>query len=365
MTDLIGKFVSSNLQQATLIPKQQYCNYLNLGSNELLSNDLSYLFQQFLASSRAQNINVNQYPYYEDLRETIAQRYGISAHSVAFSAGSDAAIQYILNYLTTDHGNILLQTPNYSNYYRYASINKLNIIRITYGLKDEKAFIEQLIDRLHTDISICVLTTPEGMLGKTITVNQLKQVAKVAQNYQTLLLVDLAYSGFSVYEYHELLKWDNVILLKSFSKHFGMAGLRFNVILGNSDLLYHLRKTGLENCVSEFAKQYVYHLLDNEQTLNQTIKKVVDNRSKLVFWLENNLDNCNQYEAKQGNFFNIYLPGPHKAKQLVSFFKQHNVLIKQMSFFGSDYAHIVRITVPGDERYKHILQLLRDYEDNK
>jgi len=287
-----------------------------------------------------------RYPARENLENQLAEFYGLSANQVLVTNGGDEAI-YVLMRILSEGKKLILPLPAFSQY--------------TWGIESWNlspellpANPDQTIDRpaitqalQKTANGILVLTSPNNPTGEVIAVSQIKEWLRLAKANNNLIFLDEAYVEFSELQAEatiELLKtYDNLILLRTFSKAYGLAGIRCGYLLGNACWIDEFRCRCMPFNVNAISLELAATALkeSSQQDKQSYVEKIRLNRNQLLEKLRGWRVSVNDSE---GNFVLLRLT-QEKAKLVYQFLKRNDILVRN---FGGALANCIRITIPLD-----------------
>lgn len=213
------------------------------------------------------------------LREAIAQYCGVKPNNILVAAGSDELIRMIINAFVDKYEYVLCPSPSFSMYNIYTKICggiPLDIqLRKDYSYDMDK-FISA--DRQY-NAKVAFICNPNNPTG---TVIEKQDIIYLIKNFDGLVVIDEAYFEF----YGEtmvdsVLDYENVIILRTFSKAFGAAGLRIGYLVANEDLVEDLYIIKSPYNVNTFSQLTALELLKNFDIIRERIDYIVSERDRL------------------------------------------------------------------------------------
>jgi histidinol-phosphate aminotransferase len=149
------------------------------------------------------------------------------------------------------------------------------------GKFDGKRFMDA-IERRH---AFCYIDNPNNPTGQIIPIETISAIAEKAAGLDVCVVVDEAYGDFMDKENSAInltRKFDNVMVLKSLSKGFGMAGMRVGYAVGSVELMDIYRKVAIPFCVSGIAAVLAIEALKDEEFLAESRKKIAEVKNKII-----------------------------------------------------------------------------------
>ena len=189
--------------------------YLDKNENAFdIPENIKYEFMEYVKKT-----NLNRYPEkgLPSLLEKIGDFSGFNGDNIIVGNGSDELLNIIIHQAK---GNILVNTPTFEMYRFYADNYGYDTINVP--LKNDFSLdTENIINK--NNVKLIIICSPNNPTGNLIDREQIEQILDL----HIPTIVDNAYYEFSGEDYTDLLnEYDNLIILRTFSKAFSMAGLR-------------------------------------------------------------------------------------------------------------------------------------------
>lgn len=321
----MSKFIKKHLK---LVYRYKYNdfdrdNYLNLDRNE----NTDEIDKNVLNNIKKINFSkkIKTYPSLNESYKLIAREFNINQKNILLTHGSDLAIKTIYEtYLETGQC-VLLQKPSYAMTEVYANLFGAKIKY--FGIKNDlKIDFSDLIKTLKSNkIKIIFIETPNGFTGQEVNRDHLLKILNYLKNKNILLVLDEAYFGFSKNSYEKFInKYKNLILTRTLSKAYGLAGLRIGFLIANSERISELKKFKplheISNISSEIArisilKNNKYDFYKKNKNLMSYVKKISSNLG---------------FEIKEtsANFF-LFKYNKKKQNKLVDELKRKKILVRR------------------------------------
>ncbi len=227
--------------------------------------------------------NYHRYPdpLQSEIKRKIAAYKDIETDKIFIGNGSDEAIDLLFRiFCEPKKDNVLINPPTYGMYQVSAEINDIEIKRVnlTADFELNQNAIEDRIDENTKLIFICSPNNPTGnSLDKDAILN-------LAKNFKGIVVIDEAYIHFSREKsfINEINNFKNIVVLQTFSKAWGLAGLRVGLAFANTEIIELFNKVKPPYNVSEIAQNAVLEALENKDKVEKTIAKIISEREKLV-----------------------------------------------------------------------------------
>jgi len=321
------------------------------------------------------------YPAYGELIDKIAEINNVDKSMILPTNGADEAINYIFDTFITQDDTVLTVTPTFSMPKIYARAIGCNYKEVKYS-KRWVFPVDELIKNIDKTTRLIIITTPNSPTGESISEESLLKILNNASN--SVVLLDETYSSFAPKQYTNLVeKFKNLIITRSLSKDYALAGLRLGYILtDNQNIKYIMRIISPFSVNALAAKAAIVALNDTEyfesvksqinlsktiltQGLNGIAKEVypsdanfilADFGQKADFYYKRLLSQGIKvkYFSKNPEIntcFRITLPSPDDAKNIIECLKPREMLIFDMDGVLVDTSNSYRKTIK--QTYEH------------
>lgn len=293
-----------------------------------------------------------RYPVREPAERAVAAAFGVSSEEVLLTNGTDEAIHLICETYLEPGDDALVIVPTFAMYEIYAAATGARVLSIRAG-RDFSFPTADVLAAIMPRTRFIAVANPNNPTGTFTPLSDLAQIAKAAPD--AALLVDEAYFEFSgttmVPQWREL---PNLFVSRTFSKAYGMAGLRIGVLMGNTDQMRLLRRASSPYNLNSVALACLPDALADQNFVNNYVGEALDGRSELESELE--LWGV-RFWPSRANFVLMYLG--ERCKGFISAMRVRGILVRDRS---TDYGceDCVRITVGIREHNQRLLASLRE-----
>jgi len=206
---------------------------------------------------------LNRYPDGSNygLRSFLAAKAGLSARNCAVGNGSDELLDILIRiFCEPGEDNILITSPTYGMYEVLAKINAVAVLDIPL-LENFELNLPDILTNSQ-NVKIIFLCRPNNPTGNVF---KKADVLKILQT-NCLVVVDEAYAEFMEEEsiITELFKFPNLIVLKTLSKAYALAGARLGYLLASAEIIELIQNTKLPYNVNALTTKTVYQIIDTE-----------------------------------------------------------------------------------------------------
>ena len=227
-------------------------------------------------------LNLNRYPdpHQNDLRELISDYLKVPKENLFFGVGSDEIIDLLIRIFCEPGKNkIMIPEPTYGMYKVAADINNIPVVSVL--LNDDFQVDEEEINKNFTpDIKIIFLCSPNNPTGNLL---KKEDVLKICKKYTSIIIIDEAYidfaENFSLKNEVEI--YPNLVVMRTFSKAWGLAGARLGYCIANEEIINILFKVKAPYNINSLTRYTVRQALKNKNLRGIYIKEILDEREKL------------------------------------------------------------------------------------
>jgi histidinol-phosphate aminotransferase len=222
--------------------------------------------------------SLTRYPEREPVEALVAAHLGLNPDQVVLTNGVDEAIHVLFEtFLETGH-EVLLPVPTYTMYEVYASATEARAV--TVQAADDLAFpFERLLAAITPHTKIIAIANPNSPSGSVAKRSELLQIARSAPH--AVLLVDEAYFHFYGETIIDLIgAVPNLAVARTFSKAYGLAGLRLGVLAGHPELLRWVRRVLSPYSVNSLALACLPAALADNAFVDRYVSEVLAARGE-------------------------------------------------------------------------------------
>lgn len=222
------------------------------------------------------------YPDPTPLREKLSVRLGVKPAEILLTAGADAGIRSIFDAYVSPLDRLVVPTPTYSMYEYYGALCQASIIGVPYG--PSLVFpMTAFRAALRSGPRLAVVANPDQPTGAMLSLDTLIEIAETARRHDTLVLVDEVYFPFHPVTAMTLVRdFDNVVVLRSFSKVFGLAGLRIGYLVGSPAVIEAVDLVSRLHEVNSVALAVAELLLDDPDLVSDFVHEIGEGRAVLA-----------------------------------------------------------------------------------
>jgi len=346
------------------ISRDEFKTFINLASNENPHGTSPKAVESITKA-------IKEISIYPDVKSTklvnkLANMMDISPDEIICGHGSDSLIGYIINAFSDLGDEILTAKGTFIG--AYVNTNKLGRKLTTIPLVNYSFDLSNLLKSITEKTKIIYLANPNNPTGSMFSKEEfLNFFAQVPKNI--LILLDEAYfsycNDFSEYPnglqiFKELSKEEksNLIIIRTLSKHLGLAGLRVGYAFGDEDLINVLYKVKLPFEPNLLAQEGAIGGLDDDEYI---IKAMQSNKICIKLLVDTFKSIGIEYVEPKANFVMILLKTDLQAQKFVELCLQKKVVVRYLAGFGINNG--VRISTGTEEQTKFACVIFKEVFD--
>ncbi len=291
----------------------------------------------------------NRYPdpLSNDLRKSIASYLGIDKEEIMVGNGSDELILNIL--LTFKSNQVIFPTPTFAMYKILAQVANSKPVGIP--LSNEFELDDEVILATADADSIIFLAYPNNPTGNCFSKEKMLRIVEEAEG---LIVIDEAYFEFSKETFLSVIdSYPQVIILRTFSKAFGLAGLRCGYLVAHPELVKALFKVKLPYNLNSFSQIVAGCVMENFRYLLQPqINQIITQRERLYLFLKK-INGIIPYPS-DANFI-LFKTTNVPANTIFSELVEEGVLIRNLT---EDIPNCLRVTVGTEQENNTFMEKL-------
>jgi histidinol-phosphate aminotransferase len=238
----------------------------------------------------------NRYPdpYQWAIKQKLAPIKGVRPTQIFLGNGSDEPIDLLVRATCTPRqDNILIMPPTYGMYQVSADINDVPVVKVPLTA-DFQIDSPKVLTAITPNTKIVWICSPNNPSGNLL---QREAITEILENFSGLVVVDEAYIDFASIQLsessklseslsntsfvHELDRYPNLVVLQTFSKAWGLAGLRLGMCFASEALIKVLNKIKPPYNLSGATQAILLDALDYEADKNKMVEEILAERDRL------------------------------------------------------------------------------------
>lgn len=328
-----------------------------LSANENPRDVETEIRQKIISAIRKVPLNRYPDPLANDLRDMIAEANGLDREQVLLGNGGDELLFNIALAWGGPGRKFLNLPPTFSVYAANARLTGTEVIDVP-RLADYSIDEETVLKRVgQGDIDYVIVASPNNPTGKLANEEFL---AKLLDATDALVLVDEAYFEFSRTTMRPYLAMHkNLLILRTFSKAFSLAGVRMGYILGNAEVIREFLKVRQPYSVDAVSQAIAREVFSERQKFEHGIMAIISERDRLLEELAK-VPGVNVYPS-DSNYILFKLEGADKVWEALY---ARGILVRDFSH-APMLENCLRVSVGTEEENDEFLAALREIVANK
>lgn len=265
---------------------------------------------------------LRMYPAYGRFQEKLAAYAGVQPDQAILTNGSDSAIQLITHALLAEGDEMVMARPGFFVTEACARSIGATVVAPNYRESDMAFPLEEVLAAVTPRTRLIVVVTPNNPTGTTASLEQIETLLRTHPDVP--VMVDEAYHEFSGTTAVPLLAHhDNLVIVRTFSKAFALAGLRLGYALSNAAFIAELNKVRIPYDVNSLAVVAAEAQLDRPEGWRAYVAEVMERAKPMT----------ERFLREHGVFFypsqaNFLLVRPDDVHAAADWLKAHDILVR-------------------------------------
>ncbi|MFH1441294.1 MAG: histidinol-phosphate transaminase [Candidatus Omnitrophota bacterium] len=298
---------------------------------------------------------INRYPdgncFY--LKKKLAKSTNVQPANIIFGNGSDELIDIIIKAFVEEDENIISSETTFLEYEIISKVNNRKFISVP--LKYFKYDLEAIRKKIDKKTKLIFIANPNNPTGTYVTKYELRDFLKTLPD-NVILVVDEAYNAFiDVDDFPNTLEYvgnKNLIILRTFSKAYGLAGLRIGYAISSEDIISPMEKARQPFNVNLLAQEAALASIDDKDFIRKTKEVILEGKN----YLYDALTKMGLvYVPSVANFILINV-----ERDCGVFFRQmlkYGVIIRDMKQYGLN--NFIRVTIGTKKENERFIKVLK------
>ena len=303
------------------------------------------------------SVEYNRYPdpLQSALKEKLSKIKGVPSKNMFIGNGSDEAIDLLIRaFCRPGIDNVLILPPTYGMYEVSANINDVAVKKVNLD-SDFQLNLDLITESIDENTKIIFICSPNNPTGNSIF---REDVETIMTNFKGIVVVDEAYINYSRTKtfIQELTEYSNLVILQTFSKAWGLAGLRLGMAFASEEIIEVFNKIKPPYNVNQATQTLAIEALDKVYMVNNWIRDTVKERGNLSNILEE-LPCVDRVYPSDANFI---LVKTDDAPGIYNYLTSKGIVVRDRSKVELCEG-CLRITVGTIEENKELISVLKSY----
>ncbi len=294
-----------------------------------------------------------------ELKTALAEKYSVDAKNIILGAGSDQVISFAINAKANKHKKVLTARTTFAMYDIYAKQIGAKVIKTP----SHQHNLDELLHlyKKEKDVGVIFLCLPNNPLGECLDKDDVFNfLKKIDEN--TLVVIDGAYQDFAKFKDEkksinpkELIEtFPNTLYLGTFSKSYGLGGLRVGYGIANAEIMDALYKMRPPFNVTTLSLKAALVSLKDKEFIDKTMQNNFNEMKKYEdFAKENKIDFIDSYT----NFITFTFSDKRSSKNMAQILLKKGIIIRDLTSYG---VNGIRVTIGTPEQNKRFLETFKE-----
>lgn len=309
------------------------------------------------ANENPNNTGLNRYPdpLQWKLKARISELKNVPKENIFLGNGSDEAIDLLFRaFCEPGKDKAIICSPTYGMYQVSADINNVEVVDVPLTADWQLNLIAIESEFSDSSIKLLFICSPNNPTGNCM---QRSDVLQLASNFSGLVVIDEAYIDFSEQEsfVSELENHNNLVILQTLSKAWGLAGIRLGMAFANEEVIEVLNRIKPPYNVNQLTQEAALKKLNDLDGFQSEVNTILSERKRLGIELEK-LKNVLHIYPSDANFLLVKFTQP---KSIYNALTEQGIVVRDRSKVAEG---CLRITVGTPEENAQLLAELKRLE---
>lgn len=332
---------------------------LRLDRNEKVSNFSEELMEKIFGEFSTYSLSAS--PDSQVLYQKISKSIGVLPENIYVTAGITEGIRFLYESLANPGENVIVLDPTYPMYMVYANLFQLEYRKFSYG-QDMIPDGDSLYSQMDEKTKFVIIPNPNLPIESCFSFEEIKKIAIACRDRDIILVVDEAYHFFGGPSVLELIhEFDNLIIMRTFSKAYGLAGLRLGFMVSQKENIEYISKTRSLVESNTLTMGVAEYFIDHPEIREDHVSEVKGGQE----YLRNEFDRLGlkYYGGKVTNGILIFLESEKESKELVLYMRERKIYIR--GAFEGQYDKCVRISIGPEKMMKRFIETLEEWLEKR
>jgi histidinol-phosphate aminotransferase len=310
------------------------------------------------ANENPYNAPYNRYPdpLQSRLKVKIARLKNVSEEQIFLGNGSDEAIDITIRaFCEPGIDKIIGMKPSYGMYKVCADINNVQYVEIPLT-KDYQIDKEALFDAVDWNTKLIFLCSPNNPTSNSM---YREDIVYILENFEGIVALDEAYIDFSTQPgfLRVLNDYPNLVIYQTFSKAWGLAGIRLGAAYANKELIRVFTRMKYPYNINSLTQETAINMLEKEEMVKKWVKEILDERERMHI-IFSGMSCVTEILPSDSNFLMVRFKN---AKDIYRFLLEKEIILRDRSKVL--YCEgCLRITIGLKEENNKLIDGINDYQ---
>lgn len=306
---------------------------IKLGSNENPLGPSKKVVD--IIAKHADKVSIYPEDVCSELHSNIAKYVGVDESQVIAGNGSDEILDMAVKMFIEKDDEAVIPVPTFSMYRKLVELYSGKCVYAALG--DGFRFdVDKILEKITGKTKLVFVCSPNNPTGSTISEEGLKEIL----DRDVAVILDEAYAEFSSGSFVKLVReYKNLVVLRTFSKAFGLAGLRAGYGIADSAIIAYMLRIKIPFSVNILAQKAAIAALEDEEHLKKSVELAKAGRAFILKELSK-IDGVRSYPS-QANF--VFIELESKAEDVVKALFKRGIIVRDCNFAG--LGNYIRVSI--------------------
>jgi histidinol-phosphate aminotransferase len=296
--------------------------------------------------------NIHDYPdpYALKLRQELALRNRVDENQILLAAGSESLISILFRTFFKNHEHAVTADATFVGFFVQAGVRGIELKKVPVT-KEYTFDVDGILSAVNSETKMVYIANPDNPTGTYLNRKKYQHLLSRLPE-DVLLIADEAYFEYAkqISDYPSAIhnRPENVIILRTFSKAFGLAGFRIGYAIADETLIREMAKTKLTFEPTATAQAAALAALEDEEFIKKSVATVEKGKERLYAFFENQRV---KYIRSAANSVLMILESEPQAIRFTENMMKQGVILRRVNAFGLPNA--VRVTIGTDADMQH------------
>ncbi|MBI5807667.1 MAG: histidinol-phosphate transaminase [Ignavibacteriales bacterium] len=307
------------------------------------------------------NVELNRYPdpNQNKLREKLSEVISIPKENLFFGVGSDEVIDlFVKIFCNPREDEVIVCEPTYGMYRVCCDINDVEVKNVPLD-KNYDVDVEAIKNEVSSKTKLIFLCSPNNPSGNLLSK---EKIITLAKSLNVMIVVDEAYIDFAdkIGLAKEAIEIPNIAVTRTFSKAWGMAGVRCGYSIASKEITSYLFKVKSPYNFNKLTSDFIIQALSKKDAYEKYVSKIISERERVIKELKN-ISIIKNVLPSDSNFISFQVNEP---KNVFAYLESKGIIIRDRSnqFNFSGY---LRVSIGKPEENNKFLEELNNFSQNK
>ncbi|MCF7858431.1 MAG: histidinol-phosphate aminotransferase family protein [Candidatus Cloacimonetes bacterium] len=328
---------------------------IKMGLNESSLDPFEIVKENFLKNMESVKLNRYFNKITATLRNQFSEYAQVDPECLIFGNGADEMLYYVFTAVRNDNDSYAVSlAPSYFDYKSYSNAVGLGIKFLSLNADFDFSAEEYLKLCDDKNCKLAILCNPNNPTGNLLDENK---ILEIVNNSDRLVLIDETYFEFSGKTFADKIdRYKNLVIIRSFSKSFSAAGLRFGYIISHADNINELKKVMTIFNLNLMTQTMISTMLDNKEIFLEHNQNIIKNR-EVVFQKLAEINGISVHPSAT-NF--LTFTAGSKTRVLLTFLADNDIAVRPVWHHPVLHDH-VRVTISDEYSNTYFLKYVKKF----